>query len=180
MNTTSTHPRYLLVVYDKIMESRWSVILMEYWKQLERDGLVRQAFPDGLVATLEQFMDLALSPAILFFLCLDTEKMRPCGVCHLTDFHGYSAMVHFSVLRAYHGKEAKNMVDYALSVISGIKRQDGSPCVSTLIGLTPTTNRPAVRFLKRVGFEPLTVIKNSMFIADHQKWVDAILSKKEL
>lgn len=140
---------------------------IQHFEDLRDSNLLDKAFYDGSVKTAEDMVTFACRPELLFFLVLDNERdLEVCAHFHLTNFMGRAAMVHFSVGSNYLGKVAIRMVKAILAKIFRMKRIDGTPLVTSLVGVTPVDNKLACRFIKAVGFEPQTIIKESCDFAD--------------
>lgn len=141
-------------------------VLLTYWEQLNKDNLVDMLFFDAKVVSFWDFLNFALDKNKVFYVTFRHNESTPVAHFHLTHFEGQVARVHFSILKRGHGKgESVRIAKGALAKLFKEKRLDnGEPLVSTLIGVTPTHNRLACRFIQKVGFRPLATVKHACYV----------------
>ena len=152
-------------------------LAIPYFRSLQADGLVKYAFCEGDVHDLSSWMEfLRRADTKVLFVAHNDQAI---GHLHLNNWMGYAAMAHFSCLRAYH-RYAAAIGESVWGTISQWTRTDGTPYLKTVYGLTPVWNKAAVRFLKKVGFEQITIVPESSYIACEGVFSDSILSVRTL
>ena len=161
----------------KMFYTKASQFMEHYYKALTNQGLLEHAYFDGSAITLDDFIKISANRMVIFSFIFDNDSdtKEPIGHVCLTNFTGYCAMAHFCILRHYHQKSVE-VGKEGLKVISEIKRKDGTPFVKSLIGITPVTNRAARAFARRIGFVPISYLKDSCYLYYKKKYVNGILS----
>jgi hypothetical protein len=148
--------RYRVLRYEPTIG--WNSIAQSYYEGLEKERLIQRSF-DGGINSFGEFLELIQDPAgQSFFVWPTPSSFSPLGHAYLTGFEGYVARVHFSIRREYHGKPAVHMAKSVLRTLFASKREDGTPYIKALIGVTPTRNWLACRFIQKVGFRPLEIL----------------------
>jgi len=141
-------------------------ILFYYYNKLVEDNLLKKLFYDGTITTWDDFRLFFLDKYIISYIIYSIELARPIAHIHFTSFEGYSARVHFSVLKEFHGTGVDKLaIEVFSKFFSEKKRVDGTPIATSLIGVTPTSNRLAIRTLKLSGFQPQFVVPQACFQA---------------
>jgi hypothetical protein len=163
---------------DKYAASPASAYLEYYHKQMIKDRTLEHAFYDGSADSFELFCKVALNPSNSFFLVFDrsSQVREPVAHAHLTNWSGFSAMIHFNVLRS-HWKVARQVGVETLQMLFNFKRPGGDPVVSTLLGITPFTNRAARKLIHDLGFTPITRIDRACYLFYRRRYVDGVLTK---
>lgn len=125
----------------------------------ERIGTKQQIlFAGREVEDAANFIKLARADSSVFFVVvLGTE---PAAITWLNGWEGYCARIHQCFFKEYYG-QALSIAREVAGRLFKIKRIDGTPMVKTLIGLTPTPNRLAIRFAKKSGFKTVMEIPDS-------------------
>jgi hypothetical protein len=156
-------------------------LLTKYYTQLLEDNNLKNAFYDGGVQNFYDFRNFCLDRNNIHYVVY--SELYDAPVCHfyLNGFQGLSCMIHFSMTSTVHGhEESVPLAREALDKVFKLRRKDQDlPLTRTLVGLTPIVNRPAVSFLKAVGFEPLGTIYGSCYIHRKNKYVPGVVSKME-
>lgn len=151
--------------------------LIYYYNEMSRDGTLQHAFYDGCAQTYENFKNVVFDERIIFMLIYDRSRLTvPIGHVHLTDFLGYSAMIHFNVLRPYH-KNAIQIGQDVVKYLFNLNRFDGTPLLKCLVGVTPKTNRAALGLIKQLGFKRLGFLDGACRLFYRNRYVDGILTK---
>jgi len=143
---------------------------VDYYAKMDDQGLIEDAFPDGSMTSIAGFMAMCneLSSSVIFARDITTGEVA--GHCYLTEQRGLACQVHFAVLKGFHGPIAITMAkDIARQVFK-------HSSLKTLVGLTPVTNRLALRFIDRVGYKVIGIIPYTYYIAKIDEYVDGVLS----
>lgn len=130
--------------------------LMWMWGQLERDKNVSRVFHDGYVTGPVSFVDFVSREDVHFYGIYFNDQ--PMAMAWLCGSLGNTMMTHFSGLFSCFRKHTVNCGLKFCRTMLNAKKADGSPYVDVLSGLTPETNRLALRFIKRLGFHPIGTI----------------------
>lgn len=173
-----------LINVQKLDESNPSLaiaLLSKYYAQLEDDNTLHHAFYDGGVKSFYDFRNFCLDRLNLHYVIY--SELYDAPVCHfyLNGFQGLTCMIHFSLSSTVYGHgESVAFAKDALDLVFKLRRENAPlPITRTLVGLTPITNKLAIRFLKAVGFQPLGTLDGSCYIARQQRYVTGVLSKME-
>jgi hypothetical protein len=171
----------------KLIPSPGAGHLPYYYENMSTDGTLKHAFYDKSADTPKSFIRLTMNANILFFLAYDTKNTKnkenkdkgqyPVAHCHLTNFNGYSAFLHFNVLRDYH-KDAVRIGKETVDTLFKLIRQDKTKLVHTLYGITPKTNRAALSLVKELGFEKIDCIYKGCELKYNNRFTDGIVTKK--
>jgi hypothetical protein len=152
----------------------------KYFGDLVEADLLKYRIPEVKNPTVETAIKMIANKRSHNFFMQDTNTGDFVGEFMTADFRGLAAAIHFSTHPSLWGRNsiaaAKAAIDWLFSLTS--QKPYSRPYVKTLIGLTPVSNRLAVRFLKKVGFEIKTIIPDSYYLAYDNKYDDAVLSLK--
>lgn len=170
---------FLTVPLIKPVKAHFLYLADQYYQHLHCEGLVPLAFPGYPPMTLEQFLRLIQRSEVQVFFVFEEKDVIPVAHVVLKDFNGLSATIHYCIRKAYHGKAAPIIGKQLLADLEKIKRKDGFPFVSTLIGTTPESNRAARIYLRRMGFKVYGVIENFFQVAENA-FENAVVSKRLL
>jgi hypothetical protein len=114
---------------------------------LVADGLEKIAFYDGSVQCAADFVRLFKSPGQLLFVVMREET--PIMISWLNSLDGKRVQVHFSMFKHGFGKNSfevgRKAVDHYLSLTG----PDGY-LFDVVYGVTPTTNKLACRYVKKI------------------------------
>jgi len=159
-----------LVPYANV-EGEWSLpdeFLLSLAVQMMREHSFHILFYDGTITTPEQFMEAMKKPAnapVFFF-----DGTEPLGFAWLNGFSGGLAFAHFCGLRAARGRSVQVgllALQYWMTAFVWLR---------VILGITPSNNRMAVRFVQKIGFTPLGEIPGVLYDAYNAERVSAVLS----
>jgi len=153
--------------------SKTIFLAQDYWNRLNVDGLARTAFPEKDVRTMEEFTSMAMDNYNVLLIVIDRNN-EPTAHVNLNGFKGMSALVHFSILKKWHGPLAIQMARNVCRQIFESERTPGVDYLRTLIGVTPVRNKLACKFIKRVGFKSVGTVQGCVITDD--SFEDAMLS----
>lgn len=123
------------------------------WEQMLADGTANVVF-GGSVKDKEQFVTMFKNHNI-FPILIGVGEV-PAGVAWLSDVGKNYAHGHFCLFGNSWGRAlpvGKAILDYWFSM-----HKDGLPVLDVIIGKVPATNKLAVAFIKKLGFEILGTI----------------------
>lgn len=129
--------------------------LKEIFTGMLKGGFVETVFYGGDVMTHADFVAFARSDFNHFYAMTFNGEIEACA--WLNSFEGRTARVHFSSLHGCKpGHSVKHGINFTRWVLSA--PDPANPEINwlnTLCGLTPASNRLALRFIKRLGFKRL-------------------------
>lgn len=140
-----------LVPYVEI-DGEWTIpdrLMAALWQKTANDRLHEVTFYDGSILNADQFLAYMKSDKTLPVVALD--ETGPHGFAWLTEINGNRAFAHFCMMRDSWGKSAKMIAEQILNywwMLSGEK----GPVLKLIMGLTPEQNKPALRFIQKLGF----------------------------
>lgn len=136
-----------------------AIDLEALWFRLVDDGLLRHVFHDGSVTDAEGFIAFAGETGRAFYAVYADGD--PAALFWLDGRAGRSARIHFAVLRGFFGSPARIIGFYVTDWLMSVTGSDGLPLLDVLVGVTPKTNRAAVRFIRDLGFTVLGEIPHA-------------------
>ena len=143
------------------------------WAKVHRDGIKEVLFYDAEIDTEEDFFKLIESPYGHFYsITVDGEIA---GMFWLNGWEGYAARVHYCFFREYY-RRCMEIASEGLRHIFSMNRQDGTPYVKTLYGVTPVTNRLSIKFLQKCGFTVIGEVPDVCFIKRENASVAGVVS----
>lgn len=148
-----------------------------YWMALIESGLIRHRLPEDADPGIEDIHFMLGASGTQCYGVFDKASGDMVGEAMLTNFQGRSAMLHFSFHPSKFGSEALEISKFAERELFKCRYPDGST-LRTLIGLTPATNRLAIRFLQKAGFTIKTTLTDAFILGnDGDRIVDGVLSQ---
>ena len=141
--------------------------IRELSSRVEREGLYDSFFHSSQCKTADEFLAYVRSEGVwMFRIERDGEVV---AFAMLDNFSAESAYFHHCHFRA----GWRYTLETALHTLDWL--QASCPSIKTLIGITPTRNRLAVRYAQRCGFKILGEIPRSLYDRDGNVQ-DAVLS----
>lgn len=148
-----------------------------YYKNMVDDGTLKYAFYDGSAANFQEFASVVFNPNTVFFLIYNKKQLStPVGHVFLNNFEGFSAMIHFNILREYH-KDAVVIGKDGMSYMNKLERAKDIPLVKCFLGLTPCSNRAAIAYVLKLGFTKLGIVEGACRVAYKNKFENGLLTK---
>lgn len=173
--------------FEKVIRS-WSVVrpiaackpgqVADYWQALMTADTLKYRLCNTEHPGKEDVRKLLMEPFVQSYYVWDRFQKKITAEFMLENFTGSAAQVHFSMLPSNHTPYSIETATWVTNdVLNKWRKNDkDEPFLKTLYGLTPTTNRVARIFIRRVGFKTLGVIPDAMM--DRGKTVDALLTIK--
>ena len=138
--------------------------VVDYWEELIEADLLRYRLPETKDPTMGDVEKMVNNETVKCFSIFDMEERRISGEFMLDHFQGLTAQVHFSIHPEYRGAEAIRMCRSAIQQFFSLKSPEGGPYRTALVGLTPESNRLAIRFLKKCGFFTKTSLTGAFLV----------------
>jgi hypothetical protein len=136
-----------------------------YFNQLQLDNLVKYAYYDGSVKDISTFYKICIDKSVTFFVLYDCDTNEPVAHVMLNGFEGLTCRGHFCILKKHHGIHAEYIGNAGRELIFDLKREDGTPFVTTIVGLTPVKNKIACRFAQKIGFVKKFILPQACYLA---------------
>ena len=193
------------MVSNKTSRSRFQLVptktlpideVINYWRLIEEADLLKYRLPDVHAPSLQDVRDMICDPKNACFSVVDTTPhLHPIPKLHgakgdvlrssiaadimLNAVQGAAAQLHFSVNPDYHGRLSTLVGKQGVYQTFELRRQDHPNIrLRTLIGLTPITNKLALRLVKNVGFKRMCVLTNAYRLAySDDAIVDCVVSQ---
>lgn len=152
-----TTPQFFLIPYYNYIQDRYNISvenLQAIYDTMNKEGVTKLVFhgnPDGL--SFEDF-HMFVDTYDVCFVSLDGESID--GFFWLDTYtsvgnSGLDAHIHFCTFKTLRGKTAVQVARAILRQLLTLKAEDGKYVFAVLRGRTPTNNRLAVRFQRKVG-----------------------------
>lgn len=149
-----------------------------YYQLLESENRVKSSFFDGSVQNISQFYDFCLDKRNIFILIWDEDKHNFVAHCFLNDFSGLVCKIHFGLLKSALGGYGIQLAKLVTKRLFAFRRADSDlPLMTSLIGVTPETNKLAVRFLQRAGFKVIDYIPHLCYLYYEKQYVPGFVSR---
>lgn len=115
------------------------------------------------------------------YFLVDIETGSIVADAMLNNARGLCAQVHFSIHPRCFGKTAITLACSGIRDLFNLTVPQTGESLSTLIGITPTDNRSAICFLRKINFKKLDILSKMYYTEKENKFIDCQLSilKKE-
>lgn len=153
------------------LHEKTKAIIPIIFHRMEEEGLYDSFFYNSQCKDAEEFERWLLQRAYSAFAIVRDDAIV--GFAVLDDFNGASAFLHHCQFRCG-WKFTKQTAKASLAYIARFL-----PDVQTLVGLTPSNNKLAVRYALRMGFELVGTVNNSIRLTSGQV-VDGIVTQYSL
>jgi hypothetical protein len=156
MQSSPNELKHFIVPYT-VLNDKWTIVdgIMEWvWKEAEKANLHKHVFPVW-VQDSESFIGWCKSgKQLLHTIWNDKEQIE--SIAWLTDIGVNSAWGHHAVFPcSWGGGKSVCVMLESFKYWFGFKTNEGGTMFDVILGLTPSYNRLAVKFLKRVGMTVL-------------------------
>lgn len=143
---------------------------------LKEEGVLNVFFYDGSITEFEEFNVWAHDPSKTILLLYDEGELLGLGVaCHLTS-RALTAMVHVCIFE--HGRQNIDITKLCAEKAFKYYYDAG---VRTVVGLTPSVYRYAVKFIKELGMVEVARIPNAAELVYHKgRHCDLVLTMRQL
>ena len=136
-------------------------MLRMVWERILEESLVPVLFYDGSIQTWPQFLECMTRQGGCPFVII--RKANPVMFAWVNDTEGQSMRMHFTMFRDSWGEKrhaaaiARHLLEFVLT-----RKDEQGFLIDTIVGVTPTSNRLACRFVQRVGLTKLGVIPHAI------------------
>ena len=140
----------MLIPYAKV-NGEWNIpdhLMMGMYTKLKAQNLHKTVFYDGSVNSEHEFLLVMQNTENLPIIAFDEV---PIGMGWINGISFKYALCHHFFFKEFWGKKtvegAKSFIDYWFSM-----KDDKGYIFNTLLGMTPSNNKLAVRFLDKINF----------------------------
>ena len=152
---------------DGLNTFRDSEIKELYFKMISEGNNI---YIDNQIANGEDFLRHMKYESALYVAYYDEELF---GFVYLDEFAHKTARIHFCVFKYFHGKKANvESCKKSIEIILSTKDSLGDYMYDVLIGVIPSGNKVAIRFVEKIGGEISGEIPGAMWNAKKQESVD--------
>lgn len=144
---------------------------------MQRDKINDVVFYDGTVKDAESFVKFMKDSKILPVIIL--KEINPVGFAWLSNLSHAHAFAHFAYFKEVWGRDTINIGKKLTSYWFSIPGSDGKQLIKTLLGVTPTFNKKAISYVKKLGWTILGEIPEMYFNPYLNENVDVVLSFKK-
>lgn len=167
-----------LIPYIKI-DGAWTIedrIIQEMWNQMVVDNTWQTVFYDGNVSDAPSFMRFMQDKKNAI---VTAWTDRPVGIAWLNGFGVGAAYGHFCMFSESWGnglafKVGDKIVDYWFDFQS-----DGVSFLNVIIGIVPETNSMALRYVRKLGFQLVGTVPQSLFNHYENKNIGGVICYRE-
>lgn len=159
----------------QMQDGQWSIpdeVLIDVWRQIEAEGKVPKLMYDGTIRTPFEWIAFLKRPGTYPALVVDNEKKTVVHIAWLKDIFDIGAWAHHCSVGQYRRGAWEAVLGHWKKYFTGLK---------ILLGLTPITNAPALKFLSRIcKFTVVGEIPQMCNLAYDGRRASAVLSYYEL
>lgn len=120
-------------------------------------------FSDGIITDEDTF--LHAMKHLNNHLWIVKYKGEACGIIWINNIEHRTARGHFCMFNNVYGKGAE-IGREAIKQVLNIRDANGEQIINTIIGITPASNKLAVRGVKRSGAKIIAVLKKAVKLHD--------------
>lgn len=121
--------------------------LSSVFDKMAYDGSHKKVFWDGRVKTSQEFINYLKDPKNLPVFVFENDELKL--FAWINSIGRNYAFVHYCTFNR--GEDKTNIIDEAIGYWFGFE-DEGKPLFDVLIGMTPTNNKHAIKFLEKCGF----------------------------
>jgi hypothetical protein len=158
------------VVITPTFSNTPDAVLANIWYDLFAEDKTDILFYDGMIKTVDQWLAFIKAPWNFPVICHDSDHIV--AIAWLNNLDNAAARCHFAFIDDFQRDAGKAIINYW----SGLKTVDekAEPIFKVLYGITPETNKLAVRVIKIMGFTIIGTIP--YFCKANDELVGGILS----
>jgi len=147
--------------------------IKKIYEKMEEEGLVETVFPDGWIRSPGAFLEfMKHGPNYLFVIDSDHKLAAILWINRLLDRTCYA---HFCGFKSSTGSGSVNIGRIAMRHLFDIKDDSGNDRFETVLGLLPSWNIVALKWLRKVGLAEVGKIPNALWNAKNQKSDEGML-----
>ena len=165
----------IIPFYDNDATANFSdTSLAQAFRRIVREESVTKIFYDGSVRNSADFIRFVRNRENeLFFVSHDN---REAGFFWLNRFRGKATFITYCLYKDFWGDEALLISRKCIEFLFARKDSHGEHLIDVLLGLTPATNKLAVKFLLKNGMTVLGKVPGLLYDASAEATVEGIFS----
>lgn len=136
-------------------------LFVSLFKEMETEGTFERVFFSVKNFSASTLLNIAKDPSNVAYFCADEKQIG--ALVWLTNFEGRSAQAHFIFLKPFRGFRAVKIGHSILHQLIFLKDAHGQYALDVLIGITPTSNTRACRFVQAIGMQSVGVVPNYLW-----------------
>lgn len=152
-DSNGSHVRAGIRLIPYVDSGGWSVpdeAISELFARMVGEATLASVFPFAEVCSAQELVDYFRHPANFPVFAVSDHIL---GAGWINQVRGNSAFAHFWLSKAVWGEPAPAIAQAFVAYWFSWRRPDSSPIFDVLIGSTRDTNRRAVKFLDKIGWE---------------------------
>lgn len=149
--------------------------LAQIFRRIVREETLHDTFYDGYVRNTKDFVKFVKNNE-MYFVKLDREDV---GFFWLSKFSQKSSFVTYCLYKKFWGKKALTISKFCIDFILNRRDSRGEYLLDVVLGLTPTTNKLAIKLLMKIGMTVVGKIPGILYNAKEHMSVDGLFSYKQ-
>lgn len=145
-----------------------------FFKRIVRDGLKDIVFHAGDIRTPQDFLKEARDSRRMILYVVYAGNLEA-GLIWLTHFEARTCRCHFTSFSETWGMDTVSIGRAAISQVMYGKAAGGEYLFDVLLGLTPSANIRAIRWLEKVGLKKAGEVPSILWDDLHQKTIPGTL-----
>lgn len=122
----------------------------QIFHRMKSEGTLHVVFYDGSIKTEDDFVAYLKSPNNLPVFILSDGELS--GLAWLNRVEGNHATAHFCLLKNVWGEKSYDVGKKVLSYWFSFPGSDGEPLFDLLLGVIPSFNQKAIKYIEKLGF----------------------------
>ena len=172
------HGLNIIPMYEENGSPNFSdILLAQLFRRIVREDTLDKIFYDGSIRNTNDFIQFFRnSEHEIYFV---EYKGKEVGFFWLNSFKHKSAFINYCFYKEFWGDKALKISRLTIEFIFQRKDQHDEHLVDVLLGLTPASNKLAIKFLLKNGMTTIGKIPGLLYDASTGAIVDGILSYKQ-
>lgn len=161
-------PNVAIIPYCKVdgIRTFMDKEIKAFYDRMVKDGIADIVFHDGDVRSSSDFLKKMKIGEVALYVVHSGDD--PAGLIWLTNFEARSCRVHFAAFSEYWGKDSVDIGKKAIDRVLCMTDDGGGYIFDVLLGLIPSRNIRAVKWLNKVGLQTVGEIPNALWDSSEQ------------
>jgi len=147
--------------------------VMAFYDRMAMDGTVNIIFHAGDIRSSKDFLKRMKNPGAALYVVFYGEDIV--GLIWLTHFEGKSCRVHFTSFSEVWNEDTVSIGKAAIRQILYMYDDNNDYVFDVLLGLIPSRNMRAVKWLKKMGLKEVGEIPNALWDAEEGESIPGTL-----
>lgn len=144
------------------------------YRRVLREKSIHKIFFDTKMANTEDFISYFKDKNLDFYFV--SYNGQESGFFWLKKFFPRASFITYCLYKSFWGEHTLKISQTCIDVLFKRKDQRGNPEIDILMGLTPASNKLALKFLSKNGMKIVGNIPNLIWDDQKEKLVDGVLS----